>query len=201
LPVSGGGGAGIATADAEESAVTGTAAATGAAAPVLAGATPAAIQLTSAARIASAVVAGPLAETASAGASPIAAVALPSRAVLAMPAPWSGPWADTPGLAPIVLPDITVPGDETSSLMLPAIPEISQLPRAFAAAARRYTEVAPSVITFVDPVNGADADQPVSPMARDQAWLLVDPSMIGDTDGDGGPGLAPSPIRWESHTP
>ena len=85
--------------------------------------------------------------------------------------------------------------------MLPAIPEISQLRNAFAAAARRYTEAMPSVITFVDPVNGADADPPVAPMARDQGWLLVDPSMIGDTDGDGGPGLAPSPIRWESHTP
>jgi len=134
-------------------------------------------------------------------APPLAAVTNSARAFVSMPAQWSGPWADVPGLAPVVLPNFTLPGDEISSLMLPAIPEISHLPKAFAAAARRFTEAAPSAITFVDPVSGADSDQPDSRPGRDQAWLLVDPSMIGDTDGDGALGVAPSPIRWENHTP
>jgi len=97
---------------------------------------------------------------------------------------------------PIMLPRFTLPGDETSTLMLPATPEISHLPQDFAAAVRRLTERTPAIVTFVDPVTG----QLVSPAfpqtmqpAKEQPWLLV------DTDPDDNLGALSSRIRWDSH--
>jgi VCBS repeat-containing protein len=97
---------------------------------------------------------------------------------------------------PIVLPSFTLPGDETSALMLPAAPEISHLPRDFAAAVRRLTERAPAIVAFVDPVTGQLVNpafpQTMQPV-KEQAWLLV------DTDPDDNLGALSSRIRWDSH--
>jgi hypothetical protein len=121
-----------------------------------------------------------------------------------------GPWADLAPLwadstplmassAPIVLPAFTVPGDETSSLMLPVTPEISHLPKAFAAAAQRVTELAPAIITVVDPRTGqAEVDDLPTP-GPDQSWLLID-ATDDDTPGlDGALGGVLSRIQWDSH--
>jgi hypothetical protein len=97
---------------------------------------------------------------------------------------------------PIMLPSFTLPGDETSALMLPAAAEISHLPQDFAAAVRRLTERGPAIVTFIDPVTGqlvnpasAQAQQPV----MEPAWLLV------DTASDDNPGALSSRIHWDSH--
>jgi hypothetical protein len=92
---------------------------------------------------------------------------------------------------PIVLPDFTLAGDETSTLMLPAVPEISSLPQDIAMALRRLTEVSPATISFVDPVTGqlVNAAQPT----QDQPWLVV------DADPDDTVGALSSRIRWDSH--
>ena len=97
---------------------------------------------------------------------------------------------------PIVLPNFTLPGDETSALMLPATPEISHLPQDFQAAVRRLTELPSAIITFVDPVTGQlvnPAFQPAMQPAKDQSWLLV------DSDPDDNIGALSSRIRWDSH--
>ncbi|HEY3848713.1 MAG TPA: Ig-like domain-containing protein, partial [Acetobacteraceae bacterium] len=89
-------------------------------------------------------------------------------------------WLDASGLMavndPILLPSYTLAGDETASLMLPASPEISSLPEAFSAAARRLMERQSAIITFVDPTTGAPQENlsPTSPPATDLTWLLVD---------------------------
>jgi hypothetical protein len=77
---------------------------------------------------------------------------------------------------PILLPSFTVAGDETASLMLPASPEISSLPQAFSAAARRLIGRQSAIITFVDPATGAPVDDPDAAAApgTDATWLLVD---------------------------
>ena len=70
---------------------------------------------------------------------------------------------------PIMLPDFTLMGGDSSTLMLPAMPEIASLPDAFAAAARRFTSTAASHITLVDPMTGATAADTTPP-----AWVIVD---------------------------
>jgi len=94
-----------------------------------------------------------------------------------------------------MLPSFTLPGDETATLMLPAAPEISQLPQAFAAAAKRFTAQPPATITFFDPITGDDTDDSLSAAiqsALEQPWLLID--AIQDDPA----GAATSRIRWES---
>lgn len=105
-------------------------------------------------------------------------------------------WLDATALMavaePIILPSFTVPGDETALLMLPAVPEISHLPQAFANAARRVTETAPSIVTFVDPATGRALDEPSGTPTADPSWLLV------DTDPDAIP--ASGRIQWDNGT-
>jgi hypothetical protein len=131
-----------------------------------------------------------------------------------VPDPWFDASRLTPASDPITLPGFTLPGDETSSLMLPVAPEISRLPEAFAAAARRFTERPPAIITYVDPLTGK-ADDDAAPTAGDQSWRLVDASRDDlEPDGtglEGDPGVMPSRIAgaripgarilWDSHPP
>jgi hypothetical protein len=112
------------------------------------------------------------------------------------------PYVDATGLLsvpdPILLPDVTLAGDASFALMLPASPEIAQLPEAFALAAQRLTARPPTVITFVDPVTGQasdDTDPTDRQGAPDPAWLLL------DADDDAGMGTVPSQIRWDSAPP
>jgi Ca2+-binding RTX toxin-like protein len=129
----------------------------------------------------------------------------PSTAKAISPTAATGAWVDPMGLMaapnPIVLPSFTLPGDETSALMLPAASEISHLPKAFARAAQRFTERSLSIITFVDPVSGYTADSTLPAAAQrtqDRSWLLVDPDPYNDTLGYP-PDAASSRIRWDSH--
>jgi hypothetical protein len=126
-----------------------------------------------------------VATTAVAPAMPTPRAALPAVSSL---------WLDATALMavtdPIVLPSFTVPGDETALLMLPAVPEISHLPQAFASAVRRVTETAPSIVSFVDPATGGVLDEPSDTPSADPSWLLV------DTDPDIVPG--PGRIQWDS---
>ncbi|HTW70835.1 MAG TPA: right-handed parallel beta-helix repeat-containing protein [Acetobacteraceae bacterium] len=99
---------------------------------------------------------------------------------LPQPIPSATPWVDVSGLMavtnPILLPSYTVAGDETSSLLLPAKPEISTLPEAFSNALKRLTDIQPSSITFVDPSTGVPVsdDSPTTQTTTDPGWLLVD---------------------------
>jgi len=112
------------------------------------------------------------------------------------------PYVDATGLLsvpdPILLPDLTLAGDANFALMLPASPEIAQLPEAFALAAQRLTARPPTLITFVDPVTGRasdDSDPTGQQGAADPAWLLL------DADDGAGMGAVPSQIRWDSAPP
>jgi hypothetical protein len=94
-----------------------------------------------------------------------------------------------------LLPEFTSPGDETATLMLPAAPEISHLPQAFAAAARRFTEQPPATITFFDPITGDDTDPSLSAViqsALEQPWLVIDAAL------DDSASAASARIRWNS---
>jgi len=95
----------------------------------------------------------------------------------------------------IVLPSFTTPGDDATTLMLPAAPEISRLPQAFAEAARRFTAQPPAMITFFDPITGDESDDSLSAAiqsALEQPWLLIDATP--DTTGP----ASSSRIRWDS---
>ena len=133
--------------------------------------------------------------------------ALPLGSAFAAVAPpaFASPGSDRMGLiaslAPLMLPSFTLPGDETSMLALPVTPEISRLPTAFATAAQRVAERTPPIVTFVDPFTGQTEDDDAPAAARDQAWLLVDPTNDDLTRLDGDIGAVPSPIRWDSHPP
>lgn len=70
---------------------------------------------------------------------------------------------------PIILPDFTLMGGDSSALMLPAMPEVSSLPAALAAAAKRFTQTAASHVTFIDPVSGLPAQDTTPP-----PWVFVD---------------------------
>jgi hypothetical protein len=115
------------------------------------------------------------------------------------PDPGTDTYVDATGLLsvpdPILLPDFTLAGDASFALMLPASPEIAQLPEAFALAAQRLTARPPALITFIDPVTGQASDD-TDPAAQqgtpDPAWLLL------DADDDAGMGVVPSQIRWDS---
>jgi hypothetical protein len=111
-----------------------------------------------------------------------------------LPTP-SNLWFDATSLMavtdPILLPGFTVPGDETATLVLPAVAEFSQLPKAFAEAARRFTAQSTAVITFIDPLTNTPLGQPEQP-ARDHAWLLI------DEDPDTAFSTAPSRIQWDN---
>jgi hypothetical protein len=99
---------------------------------------------------------------------------------------------------PILLPDSTLAGGAIFALMLPASPEIAQLPEVFALAAQRLTAQPPALITFVDPVTGQasdDTDPADQQGAPDPAWLLL------DADDDAGVGAVPSQIRWDNAPP
>jgi hypothetical protein len=99
--------------------------------------------------------------------------------------------------------------------MLPVAPEISRLPEAFAAAARRFTERPPAIITYVDPLTGQADDDEASASGDGQAWRLVDawrdsPLTEGLNDGTGleggDAGVMPSVIPgarilWDSPPP
>jgi VCBS repeat-containing protein len=132
---------------------------------------------------------------------PPAALTPPTQVVIASTPPaLPDPWSDATRLIaapdPIMLPGFTLPGDETSALMLPVAPEISRLPEAFAAAAQRFTERPPAIVTYVDPLTGQpdDDDAPVS--GGGQAWRLVDAwrddrESEGFNDGTGPGGTGP----------
>jgi hypothetical protein len=133
------------------------------------------------------------------------AALLPTAANAVLLSTGPDPWASGTGLVavddPTALPNLTVPGDETSALMLPAAPEISHLPKAFAHAVQRLAERPPAIITFVDPVTGYTGDDTspaVDPGTQDQSWLLVDPDSGDDTPGYI-PGAVSSQISWDSH--
>ncbi len=99
---------------------------------------------------------------------------------------------------PIVLRDYTSADDASFTLMLPASPQIAQLPEAFALAAQRLAARPQAIITFVDPVTGQAADDagPTDQQdAPELAWLLL------DADGDANMGAVASQIRWDSPTP
>jgi hypothetical protein len=112
------------------------------------------------------------------------------------------PYVDATGLLsvpdPILLPDSTLAGGASFALMLPASPEIAQLPEAFALAAQRLSATPPALVTFVDPVTGQasdDADPADQQGTLDPAWLLL------DADDATGFGTVPSQIRWDSAPP
>jgi hypothetical protein len=132
-------------------------------------------------------------------------LASPSTMTAGTPPMVTGPLLDAASLippsAPILLPDFTVPGDETSTLMLPSAPEISQLPKAFAAAVMRLSDRPQTIITFVDPRTGRVEDDDASADAGDHAWLLVDPRDADQTGLDDGVGAAASLIQWDSPPP
>jgi hypothetical protein len=132
----------------------------------------------------------------------------PSALIASTPPMIGDPWAGlSGGSVPIVLPTFTLPGDETSSLMLPMAPEISFLPEAYAAAARRFAAAPPAIVTFVDPLTGLAEDDDGPDAAPDQAWLLVDSPDDGHNAPDGTPigatigDIGGAPIRWDSHPP
>ena len=144
--------------------------------------------------------------------APASTTAAAPSAMTARPLPgFLDPWADVAPLmapsAPIPLPGFTVPGDETSALMLPVTPEISRLPKAFAAAAQRVSERTQTIITFVDPATGQVEDDDGATAVGDHSWLLVEPAyddLVGAGDDarlDGMPGIVPSRISWGSHPP
>jgi hypothetical protein len=92
---------------------------------------------------------------------------------------------------PIMLPGFTISGDEVTTLMLPAAPEIAHMHDAYAQAVRRLTERTPSHITFVNPVTGhTDADEALGIVQRagHRPWLLVDTNEA----------VRPSRITWET---
>jgi hypothetical protein len=129
--------------------------------------------------------------TAAAPATPGLRAALPAVSNL---------WLDATALMavtdPIILPNFTVPGDEASLLMLPAVPEMSHLPQAFASAARRVTETTPSIVSFVDPASGRALDEPSGTRSAGPSWLLVDT----DPDVVHGAVLGPGRIQWDNGT-
>jgi VCBS repeat-containing protein len=99
---------------------------------------------------------------------------------------------------PIVLRDYISADDASFALMLPASPQIAQLPEAFALAAQRLAARPQAIITFVDPVTGQAADDagPADQQdAPELAWLLL------DADSDANMGAVASQIRWDSPTP
>ena len=82
--------------------------------------------------------------------------------------------------------------------MLPASPDIAQLPQAFALAMQRLNARPPAIVTFVDPVTGEAVDDTGAanrPGAPDMAWLLF------DGDSDVGTGAVAPQIRWDSPPP
>jgi hypothetical protein len=103
---------------------------------------------------------------------------------------------------PIVLPGFTVAGDEVSAFMLPASPDITSLPQAFTAAARRLTERQPALVTFIDPLTGQpiddDPSQTGAVAAADPTWLLIDPDLDDAVAALTAPNPS-GPIRWDSH--
>jgi hypothetical protein len=104
---------------------------------------------------------------------------------------FDGDWIDSASLIassdPIMLPNATMPGDELSSLVLPAAPEISQLPEALAAALKRFTHRTDALITFVDPVTGRLSDD-------DSQTDVVPDWLVIDTDA----AMGPSQILWDN---
>jgi len=142
----------------------------------------------------------------------------PSATIAGAPPASRDPWFDTTRLMaapePIMLPGFTLPGDETSSLMMPVAPEISRLPEAFAAAAQRFTERPAAIVTFVDPLTG-QADDDEASASGDPGWRLVDVWRDGPvTEGlNGGTGLGGGDagvmtsviptgrILWDNHPP
>jgi len=120
--------------------------------------------------------------------------------------PGTDPDTDPAGLLsapdPIVLPDFILADDPGFALMLPASPEIAQLPQAFARAAQRLAEQSQAIITFVDPVTGeADDDDAFAgqPGSSDMAWLLFDSDSGARTDA-ATPQIPPQ-ILWDSAPP
>ena len=120
--------------------------------------------------------------------------------------PGTDPDTDPAGLLsapdPIVLPDFILADDPGFALMLPASPEIAQLPQAFARAAQRLAEQSHAIITFVDPVTGeADDDDAFAgqPGSSDMAWLLFDSDSGARTDA-ATPQIPPQ-ILWDSAPP
>jgi hypothetical protein len=131
-------------------------------------------------------------------AAPAPTLPSPQAGAAAMP-PAPSPTADAARLIavanPIVLPAFTTAGDETSSLILPALPEISRLPHAASAAVKRLSETHTAHHIFVDPVTGATINSalPVSHFrSADQGWLLLDSAI-----GQGTETMKPI-IRWDS---
>jgi hypothetical protein len=109
------------------------------------------------------------------------------------------------------MPAVVLPGDETAALMLPAAPEFSRLPEAFAAAASRFTGRPSPIVTFVDPLTGQRDDDTAPGSGGDPGWRLVDewrdsPDNIDPGDGIDLNGVLPARIpgariNWDSHPP
>jgi hypothetical protein len=118
----------------------------------------------------------------------------PSTAAGNLPLPVVSPVSAA--FIPMALPNFIVPGDDISTLVLPASPEISHLPKAFAAAVHKFVARPPTIVTFVDPASGVAMDQGLSVASlrtQDQGWLLIDPTL------GAGKGSQASRIRWDSH--
>ena len=129
-------------------------------------------------------------------------IAAPPTLAPALPTLWLNTAALMAMPDPIVLPGFTVAGDEVSAFMLPASPDITSLPQAFTAAARRLTERQPALVTFIDPVTGQpiddDPSQTGAVAAADPTWLLIDPDLDDAVAALTAPNPS-GPIRWDSH--